>query len=171
MIKNLIQRPLIWAIALLLVGGYVLAKPKGVIITSAEICNSFVPTQCVAVDSFGQIPTSPYPAVATPITGNGTGTTGAVVGTLAAATTKTTYICGVNVSAIGGTGAVGPITIAGLITGNMTLQLASTVSGNTVTIPFSPCVPSSAVNTAITTTTTADGSASNVSVNSWGYQQ
>jgi hypothetical protein len=112
----------------------------------------------------------PYPAGATPITGNSTGTTGAVVGTLAAAASKVTYICGFNVSAIGGTAAVGPITIANLITASMVYQMASSASGNTVGQTFTPCIPASAVNTAITITTTADGTASAVSVNSWGFQ-
>lgn len=105
------------------------------------------------------------------ITGNATGTTGAVVGTLAAATGKTTYICGFDVSAIGGTAAVGPITIAGTVTASLVYQLASSASGNTLSRTFTPCIPASAVNTAITVTTTADGTASAVSVNSWGYQQ
>src|ERR1700722_6329102 len=71
--------------------------------------------ECDPVNSANPLPVSPnsYPAGSTPITGNGTGTTGAVVGTLAAAAAKTTYICGFAVSAVGGTAAVGPITIAG----------------------------------------------------------
>jgi hypothetical protein len=36
---------------------------------------------------------------------------------------------------------------------------------------FTPCIPATGTNTAITTTTTADGTASAVAVNSWGYQQ
>lgn len=114
---------------------------------------------------------SGYPLAATAITGNAGGTTGAVVGTLAAAALKTTYICGFNVSAIGGTAAVGPITIAGLITASMIYQMASTATGATVGQTFTPCIPASAVNTAITITTTADASATTVNVNSWGYQQ
>src|SRR4051794_9337952 len=62
---------------------------------------------------------SDYPFGATPITGNATGTTGAVVGTLAGAASKTTFICGFDVSAVGGTAAVGPITVAGVKTASM----------------------------------------------------
>lgn len=119
--------------------------------------------------------TAPLPVVATPpgggITGNATGTTSAVVGTLAAATGKTTFICGFDVSAIGGTAAVGPITVAGLITSSMVYQLASSASGVTLSRTFTPCIPASTTNTAITITTTANGTATAVSVNSWGYQQ
>ena len=73
--------------------------------------------------------TSGYPQASTPITGNAAGTTGAVVGTLAATAGKTTYICGFNVSAVGGTAAVGPITIAGLKGSSMVYQLTSSTTG------------------------------------------
>jgi hypothetical protein len=130
--------------------------------------------ECDPVNSSNPLPTnrtSLYPVGATAITGNATGTTGAVVGTLAGTSGKTTYVCGLAVSAIGGTATIGPITVAGTVTGSMVFQLASTAAGNTLVVPFSPCVPASAANTAITTTTTADGTASAVDVNSWGYQQ
>jgi hypothetical protein len=112
------------------------------------------------------------PAAATPLSGNAAGSTGAVVGTLAAAVGKTTYICGFNVSAIGGTAASGPITIAGLVGSSQVYQGSSTVAGNTVaSSTFTPCIPASATNTAITVTTTANGTATAVDVNSWGYRQ
>lgn len=114
---------------------------------------------------------SPYPAAATPLTGNATGTTGAVVGTLAGTSGKTTYICGFDVSAIGGTAAVGPITVAGLVGSSMVYELASTATGVTLPREFNPCIPASAANTSITITTTADGTASAVAVNSHGFQQ
>jgi hypothetical protein len=133
---------------------------------------------CFVISATNPLPVTPggavgavgYPTGSTPITGNATGTTGAVVGTLAAATAKTTYMCGFSVSAIGGTAAVGPITIAGTITSSMVFQLASSAGGSFLTQAFSPCIPASALNTAITITTTADGTASAVDVNSWGFQ-
>ena len=113
-----------------------------------------------------------YPAGAIPITGNATGSTGAVVGTLAALAGKTTWICGFDVEAIGGTAAVGPITVAGLKGSSMVFQASSTAAGGSVArMTFTPCVPASAANTAITITTTADGTATAVDVNSWGFQQ
>ena len=121
--------------------------------------------------STGWAPCNGWAAGATFITGNATGTTGAVVGTLTAVANKTTYICGFDVSAIGGTATVGPITIAGTITGSMTYELASSVSGNTLGRTFTPCIPASAPNTNITITSTADGSATAVAVNSFGYNQ
>lgn len=119
--------------------------------------------------------THPLPVIETSpgagVTGNATGTTGAVVGTLAAAAAKITYICGFDVTAVGGTAQVGPIVVAGLVGGSATYYLASSAAGSVLPVRYAPCIPGSAVNTAITITTTADGSAGAVTVNSWGYQQ
>lgn len=130
-------------------------------------------TNCIDVGT-----ASPLPVINQPpgggITGNAAGTTSAVVGTLAAASGKTTFICGFNVQSIGGTATVGPITIAGLIGSSQVYQTdvnSATVGKTVAAEKFSPCIPASAVNTAITITTTANGSASAVDVNSWGYQQ
>lgn len=106
------------------------------------------------------------------IQGNASGSTSAVVGTLAAAAAVTTYICGFNVQAAGGTAAVGPITIAGLLGGSQTYQATANATGGQVAgQTFTPCLPASAVNTSITTATTPDGTATAVNVNSWGFQQ
>lgn len=125
--------------------------------------------QCEPVTS-----ANPLPVVLAPssvITGNGAGTTGAVVGTLAAVASLTTYICGFDVSAIGGTAAVGPITVAGTVGSSLVYQMSSTAAGVTLGRTYQPCIPASAVNTVITVTTTADGTASAVNVNAWGYQR
>lgn len=113
---------------------------------------------------------SQYPAGATAIGGNAQGSTLAVVGTLAGVASKTTYICGFNVSAIGGTAAVGPVTVAGIVGGSQVYQMNSAATPIFLTQAFSPCIPATATNTPITTTTTADGTATAVDVNSWGYQ-
>ncbi len=125
----------------------------------------------VGCPALGQIPPGVGPmAVAIPIQGNGTGSTGAVTCTLAGTAGKVTYICGFSVSAIGGTAAVGPITIANTVTASQVYQLASSPGGSTLAVSFEPCVPANASNTSITITTTADGTASAVDVNSWGFQ-
>lgn len=111
--------------------------------------------------------TSPIPPVLSIISGNATGTTGAVVGTLAAAANKLTTLCDFDVSATG-TGSVGPVTIAGLLGGSRVYQLTAP---SIVSKSFNPCLPASAPNTAITITTTADASATAVDVNSSGTQQ
>lgn len=113
---------------------------------------------------------NPYPAGSSAITAVGTGTTGAVSATLAASSTLHTYICGADISAIGGTATIGPITVTNLMGSTFTYQFASSASGNTLALRFSPCVPTSGTNTSIVITTTADGTASGVDVNAWGYQ-
>jgi hypothetical protein len=166
---------------------FTMPPPAGVLVNGC-VFNTSPPTlsntntgivQCDSLGRFLMTPSVPaagtagagFPAGATPITGNGTGSTGAVVGTLAAAATKFTYICGFNVSAIGGTAAIGPVTVAGLTGSSQVYQLTSTAAGVQLSQSFAPCIPSSAVNTAITVTTTADGTATAVDVNSWGFQQ
>jgi hypothetical protein len=135
------------------------------------------PAAMLTIDQAGNLcvgQSGQYPSASSPITGNGTGSTGAVVGTLAAASGKTTYICGFNVQAIGGTATVGPITIAGLVGSSQVYQTdvnSATVGKTVAQAQFNPCIPASATNTAITVTTTANGTATAVDVNSWGYRQ
>lgn len=100
------------------------------------------------------------------------GTTGAVAASLPATAGVTNYICGFTVSALGGTASVGPISVSGLVgSKTFTYQLASSATGATLTVPYQPCIPASATNSAITVTTTADGTATAVNVGVWGYQQ
>lgn len=103
------------------------------------------------------------------ITGNAQGTTGAVVATLPAKANYTTYICGFHLDSTG-SGAMGPITLAGIVNGPMVFQ-GTAGANNNPSQTFYPCIPASAPNTAITITTTADGTATAVDVNMWGYQQ
>lgn len=117
--------------------------------------------------------TSPIPPVPTIIAGNAIGTTGAVVGTLAAAANKLTTLCDFNVSALGTANTVGPIVVAGLLGGSRTYQASTLATGVEYykSEHFSPCLPASAPNTAITITTTAAAGATAVDVNSSGTQQ
>ena len=116
--------------------------------------------------AFAQTPGVPIGAI---ITGNATGSTSAVVGTLVAVANKTTYICGFSVSSTG-SAAISPITVAGIVGSSMVFQNLSAGAG-ILQQAFYPCVPASAPNTAITITTTADGTATAVNVNSWGFLQ
>lgn len=164
-----------WFVGVLLLAcaSRALAQTPNPVTPGYQICSA---ASGVTVCSFQPLDlTHPLPVNLTSpgagITGNATGTTGAVVGTLAAATGKTTYICGFDVTAVGGTAQVGPITVAGLVGGSATYYLASSAAGVVLPVRYTPCIPGSTVNTAITITTTADGTASAVTVNSWGYQQ
>lgn len=112
---------------------------------------------------------TPNGAVAA-ITAIATGTTGAVTATLAATSNKTTYICGFDVSAAGGSATVSPITVNGLLGGGFTYQGVSS-GGAPFQHAFSPCIAASGANTSITISTTADGTATAVDVQAWGFQQ
>lgn len=100
----------------------------------------------------------------------GTGTTGAVTATLAGVAGKVTYLCGFDVSAAGGTATISPITVAGLLGGTFTYQGIS-AGGAPFQHAFNPCIPASAANSSITVNTTANGTATGVAVQSWGFQQ
>lgn len=118
--------------------------------------------------------TAGFVSNATPVTNAATGTTAAVAATLPAAAAQFTYICGFNVSAVGSAaGAVGPIVVAGLKGGSQTYQLAAaaTPAAGYLSQSFSPCLVSSAINTAISVTTTADATGTAIDVNAWGFQQ
>ncbi len=132
-----------------------------------------------AASPAGSVPTiisSEYPVGAntttpTPAGGVATGSTGAVTASIAVGTSaQTVFLCDVEVSAIGGTAAVGPITITGLTGGTRTVQLTSSASGVLYQNHWHPCLAASAANTAITTTTTADATATAVDINMGGYR-
>lgn len=140
---------------------------------NTNLLNPVTPLQAgAALSASNPIPvqlTPSLPSTVTALAGNASGTTGAVVGTLTSAAAKTAYISGFSVSAIGGVAAVGPIVVAGLAGGSQTYQMNSLAAGNTLVVNFAQAIPASAVNTNITVTTTADGTASAVNVNSWGF--
>lgn len=112
-----------------------------------------------------------FPTASTPVGAVATGTTGSVVATIAATALVTNYLCEFDISAIGGTAAIGPVTVAGLTGGTRTYQFSSSAAGVNFSKSFNPCIPASAVNTAIIITTTADGTATAVDINSSGYRQ
>jgi hypothetical protein len=119
------------------------------------------------------------PAGATAITASATGTTGAIAATLAASTTKRTFICGFSYTATNATAAqAGSVTIVGVITATMSFGSPTLAAAATVAHPapmvqnFFPCIPSSAVNTAIVANGPALGAGATLAtMAAWGYQQ
>jgi hypothetical protein len=103
------------------------------------------------------------------VTGTGSGTTGVVTATLPSAVGKITFLSGFSVSGAG-TGTISPVTVSGIVGGPFIYQGIS-AGGAPFIHAFSPGVPAASVNTPITITTTADGTATAVNVNCWGYQQ
>lgn len=118
-----------------------------------------------------QTGSSGYPPGATPQANAGTGSTGAVTATLPAVANQFTYLCNLQVSAAGGTATISPITIAGVQGGSLVFQGLSAGGAPFTPPPWTPCLRSTAVNTAITVTTTADGTATAVNVQASGYSQ
>jgi hypothetical protein len=106
-----------------------------------------------------------YPTGATPLTASTTGTTGAVTATLAAAAGKTTYVCSVQIGEAG----TGTATATATNTISGTLNYVVSAPGN-FTVTYTPCIPASAVNTAIPVATVANASATAVAVTVTGYQ-
>jgi hypothetical protein len=115
---------------------------------------------------------APYPTTLNQTECVATGSTGAVVCTLTAVQGKTGFICGWNVQATGGTATVSPIVIAGLQGGSQTYNnVVSAAAPGTIfwPPPYTPCLPASAQATNITITTTANGTATSVAVQAWGF--
>lgn len=106
-----------------------------------------------------------------PLVAKATGSTGAVTATLTGTSTTTVYICHFDVSAVGGTASVGPITVTGLQGGTWTYQLPVNPMTQPFDKTFPKCLPASGTNQAIAVNTTADGTATAVDVNVSGYYQ
>jgi hypothetical protein len=116
---------------------------------------------------------SQYPFGAVPITATATGTTAATTATLAASASIKTYICGFSIRANANAAATANSTVTGTVTAtmNFTQWTAPSTSGIGITeMIFTPCVPSSAINTGIAVISAAPGTGGVVSVSAWGYQ-
>lgn len=114
-----------------------------------------------------------YPIGATPITASATGTTAATTATLAANATTRTWICGFAIGSTATAAAAGNATVTGTVTGTLNFEMGTGVSPAVVPtiVPMRPCIPSSALNTAIAVVSAAPGAGGVISVTAWGYQQ
>ena len=120
-----------------------------------------------------------YPPGATPVTASATGSTGAISATLPAVAGKFGYLCGLSYQGSDATAAVaGNIAVTGLISGTANFGYVALAAGAAVPQPppitqtFSPCVQSSAVNTAIVVTPpTLGAGATLATVSVWGFTQ
>jgi hypothetical protein len=118
-----------------------------------------------------------YPQGATPLIGTATGTTAGATATLAGATGRVTFLCGFHYEPGTATAAVTTsLTTTGLSSNlatavNSAATAATATAGPIVSQIFSPCLPASAPNTAITVVAGALGAGgTNQNVNAWGYQ-
>lgn len=113
-----------------------------------------------------------FGASGTQVFGNGTGTTAAVTGTLAATPLKTNYLCEFDITVTATAASLGQITITGLLGGTRTYQIAipATPAVATLSKDFNVCIPATGVNTAIVITSPAAGTGGVNDVSSSGYQ-
>jgi hypothetical protein len=135
-------------------------------------------------DAFGQPIVTPcgFPAFPmatlssgpTMITASATGTTGATTATLAGAAALTDYLCGFSMRSTATAAVTGNATVTGLLGGtlNFTHWTGPVASAVGITEEnFDPCLPASAVNTAIAVISPAPGTAGVISVTAWGYRK
>lgn len=126
--------------------------------------------------SLSTVSSSQYPAnnigAAVPVTATATGTTAATVATIPAVAGKTAFICGSTITADATALAVGTAVVSGTISGSLSylqgISAATSGAGN-LTQTFNPCIPASAINTAIVVTSAAAGTGGNTIVNAQGY--
>lgn len=142
----------------------------------AAFCIATTPSLALfGTDAPGLVrPTSQYPFGSVPETISATGTTTAFSATLPVGTAiQTVYICGVEIDAAATAGTVVPATIAGTVSGTLNFlegvsTTASAGNGRNLYL-FDPCIPASAVNTAIVVNAGAAGAAGIASISVWGY--
>ena len=179
------KRLLLASIALVTVIGFAWAANNfrqstsgGTVTTFKSTDNAGVHTPHVNVDTVTTSGSaSQYPVGATAITASSANVANSsAVATLAGVSAKTTFICGLNISSAGSTApAVVTPTVTGTITGTLnftyTTATGATIGNPPYLVNFSPCVPASAVNTAIVVTLPALGAGNtNATVNASGYQ-
>jgi hypothetical protein len=101
-----------------------------------------------------------------------TGTTGVVSATLPASASVTNYICGYKITSTATGATSGTATITGTATGTLSVVQGVGLSPAVVTTDdkFNPCIPASAVNTAITVNSIAAGTGGVTAVYVWGYR-
>jgi hypothetical protein len=116
---------------------------------------------------------SQYPVGALPITASATGTTAATTATLAASVSLKTYICWMSIRANATAAITTNSTVTGTVSGTLNFMqwTAPLASGIGLTeMVFNPCIPSSAINTAIAVISAPPGAGGLVSVAAGGYQ-
>lgn len=113
-----------------------------------------------------------YPNFSTPVVASASGTTIAPTATLPGVAGKTTFMCGFAATSYGTNNTNGFVQINGIIGGNtmyFAYVIPATGQGQLV-VPFRPCLPANAANTAITIQIPAAGAGGSSTVNAWGYQ-
>ena len=124
----------------------------------------------------GSVGTFPVPGLGILTTNSLTGTTGALSVALAAQPSKYNWVCSIDITSYGTTTPIGAtVTLTGLASqasGALNFTFRATSAGQELTRTWSPCLESSAQNTAITLTCPALGAGtSSYSCNITGYYE
>ena len=136
-------------------------------------------SQALSQNAAGQYGTqragNAIPVGSTPISNSVVGTTAAVTATLAADTPgyRNTYVCGFQVRSLATAATIGNVTVTGTVGGTLNFEefVQALATGIVpVDVTFTPCLPSSGVQTAIAVVAPAAGSGGVTSVSVWGYQ-
>lgn len=147
------------------------------------ICTEALVTsiECDPVNATNPLPVTPggaaglvgYPIGATAISNYVAGIAGATSATIPAAAGKFSYICGFTITATATAAAIGQATLlnTGLTTLGFQQQVFASPAASNLTETFSPCLPATAVNTAITVTSAAAGTGGATNVVVWGFQK
>jgi hypothetical protein len=143
-------------------------------LTSNGVTGSGTQRVTISSDSTGQVLlANAYPAGTTPITASATGTTAATTATLAASASLKTYLCSYSVRANATAATTVLNTVTGVVTATLSHQMWVAPAASGIGIDeqvFWPCVPSSAINTAVAVVSGAPGTGGLVSVTATGYQ-
>lgn len=120
-----------------------------------------------------QYPTNATTTTPTAVTASTTGTTAATAASLGATASVTNFVCGFDVTSDATALATGTAVLSGTISGSLSyLQTITAATNGTsqLTRSFTPCIPASGANVAITITSAAAGTGGNTIVNIWGYR-
>lgn len=113
------------------------------------------------------------PSGATAVQVSAAGTTLATVATMPATASVTNYLCGWSIDAQATAATSTGMTITGLLGGTAVFLQgpAAAPSFSTRGQTYAPCLPASAVNTAIVVTSSAPGAGGVIEVNAWGFRK
>jgi hypothetical protein len=111
-----------------------------------------------------------YPPRAIPVVASATGTVAVTTATLPASANMITNICGFSIRSTATAAVTGNATVTGTGTMNFTQAIPASPQLGSVDYSFIPCIPGTAINTAIAVNSIAPGSGGIVSVTAWGFQ-
>jgi hypothetical protein len=134
---------------------------------------SVATSQPFPVTFLGNINVAPYPLNAVPVTATGSGTTGISTASIPAVAGKTAYLCGFEYDATATAIGVVSVTVTNTISGSLNyftnVPAQSTSGVGQMPRTFTPCIPATGPNTAISIAGGAPGTGGNALINMNGF--